>query len=112
MKRRPARFVGIDVSKDQLNLAYRPEPTCWRVAHANAGIAQCLAPLRQPKSMLIVLEATGGWQGSLVAALAVRQRPFAVINLRPRRDLARKLLSPQATALNPRLLGHHPVSPR
>ena len=43
MKKRPARFVGIDVSKDHLDLACRPEHTRWRVANDTAGIAQCLA---------------------------------------------------------------------
>ena len=43
MKKRPARFVGIDVSKEHLDIACRPEPTRWRVAHDSAGIAR--APL-------------------------------------------------------------------
>jgi hypothetical protein len=46
MKKRPSRFVGIDVSKDYLDLACRPEDTRWRVANDNAGIAPCLGPLR------------------------------------------------------------------
>jgi transposase len=89
MKKRPSRFVGIDVSKDYLDLACRPEHTRWRVANDSAGIAQCLAQLRQLKPTLIVLEATGGWQGSLVAALAVSKLPFAVMNPRQIRDFAK-----------------------
>jgi transposase len=89
MKKRPARFVGIDVSKDYLDLACRPEDARWRVANDHAGIAQCLAQLHQLKPMLIVLEATGGWQGSLVAALAVSKLPVAVMNPRQIRDFAK-----------------------
>jgi transposase len=89
MKIRPQRFVGIDVSKDQLDIACRPEPTRWRVANDSAGIAQCMAQLRQLKPVLIVLEATGGWQYSLVAALALAQLPFAVVNPRQVRDFAK-----------------------
>jgi transposase len=89
MKKRPARFVGIEVSTDYLDVACRPEHTRWRVANDSAGIAQCLAQLRQLKPTLIVLEATGGWQGALVAALAVSKRPCAVMNPRQIRDFAR-----------------------
>lgn len=89
MKKRPARFVGIDVSTEPLDLACRPEPTRWRVAHASAGIAPCLAHLRPLKPSLIGLEATGGWQDALVAALAVAKRPVAVVNPRQRRDVAK-----------------------
>lgn len=89
MKQRPARFVGIDVSKDSLDLACCPEDTRRRVAHDTAGIAQCLAPLRQLQPTLMVLEATGGWPGSRMVARAVSQRPFAVMNPRHRRDFAK-----------------------
>ncbi len=74
MKKRPLCFVGIDVSKDQLDIACRPEDRRWHVANDSAGIADCLLQLRQLKPMLTVLEATGGWQGSSVAALAVANR--------------------------------------
>jgi transposase len=59
------------------------------VANDNVGNAQCLAQLRQLKPRLIVLEATGGWQGSLVAALAVSKRSFAVMTPRHIRDCAK-----------------------
>jgi transposase len=79
----------MDVANDHLDLACRPEDTRWRVANDGAGMAQCLAQLRQLKPLLSVLEATGGWQGSLGAALAVSTRPVAVMNPRQRRDLAK-----------------------
>ena len=89
MKKRLPCVVGIDVSKDQLNIACRPEPTRWRVADDSAGIADGLLQLRQLKPTLIVLEATGGWQCALVAALIVAKLPFAVVNPRQVRDFAK-----------------------
>jgi transposase len=45
--------------------------------------------LRPLKPTLIVLEATGGWQCALVAALAVAKLPVAVVNPRHIRDVAK-----------------------
>jgi transposase len=81
-------LVGSAVSPDDLALACRPEATRWRVAQDRAGMAQGLAHLRQRQPTLLVLAAPGGWQGSVVAALAVRTRPVAVMHPRHRRDVA------------------------
>lgn len=89
MKKRPPCFVGIDVSKDQLDIACRPEHTRWRVANDSTGIAESLIHLHWRRPTLIVLEATGGWQYALVAALAVAKLPFAVVNPRQVRDFAK-----------------------
>jgi transposase len=89
MKKRPARFVGIDVSTEHLDIAWRPEPTRRRVANAPSGIAEWLSQLRQLKPVLIVLEAIVGWQDALVAALAGAKQPVAVVNPRPIRDVAK-----------------------
>ena len=107
MKTRPSRVVGLDVSKEHLDLACRPEPTRWRVANDPPGIAHCIADLRQLKPTLIVLEATGGWQGALVAALALAKRPLAVVHPRQVRDFA-KATGPWAKtdALDAGVLAH------
>jgi len=82
-------FVGIDVAKDQLDIACRPASTSWSVPNDSDGIAMCITRLRQLQPTLIVCEATGGWQCTLVAALAVAQLPFAVVNPRQVRDFAK-----------------------
>ena len=107
MQKRPARVVGIDVSKEHLDSACRPESTRWRVANDSAGIGQCIAQLRQLKPTLIGPEATGGWQGALVAALAVAKLPVAVVNPRQLRDFA-KATGPWATtnALDAGVIAH------
>jgi transposase len=107
MKRRPSRCVGIDISKDHLDLACRPEHTRWYVANDSAGIAQCLSQLRRLKPTLIVLETTGDWPCSLVAALAISNRPFAVMNPRQMRDFA-KATRPwaQTEALDAGVIAH------
>jgi transposase len=83
-------FVGIDVSKDRLDVAAStPELTPFAEANDDAGISALVARLRSWQPALVVLEATGGLQRPLVAAIAVAGIPTAVVNPRQVRDFAR-----------------------
>jgi transposase len=82
-------FVGIDVSKRWLDVAIRPEGESQRVAHSEEGIAGLIARLENLQPTLIVLEATGGLEMPLVAALAVARLPAVVVNPRQVRDFAK-----------------------
>jgi len=84
-----ASFVGIDVSKQQLEVAVRPSGETWSVAHDEAGLSALVAQLRALAPALIVLEATGGWEVALASALAAGPLPVVVINPRQVRDFAR-----------------------
>ncbi len=81
-------FVGIDVSKAQLDLALRPGEGC-SVPHDEAGIAGIVDRLRVLSPTLIVLEATGGLELPLTGALAAAGLPVVVINPRQARDFAK-----------------------
>lgn len=82
-------FVGIDVSKAALDIALRPSGEAWRCANADADIAQLVAQLQARGPHLVVLEATGGLERLVVAALAVAGVPVAVVNPRQARDFAK-----------------------
>ena len=69
-------FVGIDVAKAQLDMALRPTDERWAVANDDAGIAALVARLQALPPTLIVLEATGGYQRAVVAALAAAGCPW------------------------------------
>ena len=84
-----ATYVGIDVAKEMLDVALRPTGERWRVEHDAAGLEQLLARLQAPAPALIVLEATGGLELELVAALAAAALPVVVVNPRQVRDFAR-----------------------
>ena len=84
-----ASFVGIDVSKHQLDVAVRPRGETWTVAHDEAGLSALVARLRALAPTLIVLEATGGLEVALAGALATATLPGAVVNPRQVRDFAR-----------------------
>lgn len=82
-------FVGIDVSKTRLDTALRPKGLTFTDANDANGIAALVARLAAQKPALIVLEATGGYEMPLVAALQIAGLPVAVVNPRQARDFAK-----------------------
>ena len=84
-----ACFVGIDVSKEHLDLHARPDHSAVRYANDPAGIAALLAHVAQLAPERIVLEATGGFEVAPAAALAGANRPVVVVNPRQVRDFAK-----------------------
>jgi len=82
-------FVGIDVSKDRLDVALRPSGDRWAVAHEEPGLATLVARLQGLAPTLIVLEATGGLAVPLTGALAAAGLPVVVVNPRQVRDFAK-----------------------
>lgn len=85
----PPLFVGIDVSKDQLDLALHPTGQAWSCANGPTGCAALVAQLQTAAPQLIVLEATGGLERPLSAALAAAGLPVAIVNPRQVRDFAK-----------------------
>ena len=85
-------FVGIDVSKDSLDIACSSAASCvkaWRTSNDSRGIKSLCERLRTFSPALIVLEATGGYQTCVAAALAASGLPVAVVNPRHIRDFAK-----------------------
>jgi transposase len=83
------RFVGIDVSKDHLDVAVRPDGTHHRVPNTDEGLDQLVARLGPVRPALVVLEATGGYQRRAVAALSLAGLPVVVVNPARAREFAR-----------------------
>jgi len=82
-------FVGIDVAKAHLDIAVRPSGERWQLANEEAAILSLLTRLQSLRPALVVLEATGGWEHAVVAALAAAGVPVVVANPRQVRDFAR-----------------------
>jgi transposase len=81
-------FIGIDISKTQLDLAVHGTGAPWQVAYDPAGLKQVVTQLRALAPTLVVVEATGGLETRLVSALAAASVPVAVVNPRQVRALA------------------------
>ena len=85
-----ARFVGIDVSKAQLDVAVRPTGKRWTLPYDETGIEGLLPQIVElGPPALVLLEAAGGLELPLVAALAAAALPVVVVNPRQVRDFAR-----------------------
>ena len=82
-------FVGIDVSKDQLDVHIHPTDVALRVPHDDAGFVILIDRLRAVAPTVVVLEATGGYEVTVAATLAHAALPVAVVNPRQIRDFAR-----------------------
>jgi transposase len=82
-------FVGIDVGKAFLDVAVRPAGTHERLPNDEAGVAQLVDALQAVLPTLVVLEATGGLEVPVTAALAAAGLAVAVINPRQVRDFAK-----------------------
>lgn len=82
-------FVGIDVSKDRLDVHVRPGGMCFAVSRDEAGLEELVARLAPLPPALVVLEATGGLQLRAAAHLGAAGLPVAVVNPRQVRDFAR-----------------------
>lgn len=100
-------FVGIDVAKAMLDIAVHGEPTVTQQPNDDDGIAAVVATLAELAPTLIVVEASGGWEMELVAALAAAGLPVVVVNPTRVRYFAKALGQYAKTdKLDARLLAH------
>ena len=75
-----AIYVGIDVSKDRLDVHVRPSGEAFAVARDGKGLEELVARLQAISPALIAVEATGGFETIVAAALAGAQLPLVVVN--------------------------------
>src|SRR3954464_5627681 len=83
-------FVGIDVSKRRLDIHSRPSGESFPIGHDDEGVAALVERLAALAPTLVVLEATGGLEVRLAAALAAAGPSGAVVNPPPGRALRRR----------------------
>jgi transposase len=83
------KFVGIDISKDSLDVCIDPGAEALHVAYDHKGIEAICQRLKTESPTLIVVEATGGLEMRLASELAALGLSIAVINPRQARDFAK-----------------------
>lgn len=82
-------FIGIDVAKAHLDIAVLPSGESWTVSNDEMGIDTLVQRLQALSPTCVVLEATGGLEMPVTAALAAVKLPVVVVNPRQTRDFAK-----------------------
>lgn len=100
-------FVGIDVSKDTLDVATYSSGQKWHFLNSEVGINQVIQALNGLIPALVVMEATGGYETPVAYALHRAGIPCAIVNPREVRDFAKatKKLAKTDT-IDARVLAH------
>ena len=106
-KKKSKSFIGIDVSKQQLEVAVHESDCQFRCANKVNAFGKLIVALIDWRPALIVLEATGGLEIPLVSALHAAGLPVVVVNPRQVRDFAKALGQLAKTdRLDARVLAH------
>lgn len=86
-----AVFVGIDVSKDRLDVHIQPGGEALVVGSDEAGLSELVSRLQGLGPQLVALEASGGYEAAAVATLAAAGLPVVVVNPAQVRSFAKAL---------------------
>lgn len=84
-------FVGIDVSKQHLDVSIRSTGDEFKVNNDEEGITKIVEEMKRISPYLVVMEATGGYETSVASALGIAGIALAIVNPRQARDFAKSL---------------------
>jgi transposase len=84
-------FVGIDVSKDRLDVHIHPIGESFGLTRDEAGLVELVDRLKRHDAAIVAIEATGGFEATAVACLALAGLPVVVVNPRQVHNYAKAL---------------------
>jgi transposase len=100
-------YVGIDVSKAQLDVAIGKDGEYWQSSNDAVGIRKSVERLQAIQPVLIVVESTGGLEVALITELFSAELSFALVHPGRVRSFARSIgLLGKTDKLDARLLAH------
>ena len=73
-------YVGIDISKDKLDVAVLGQKPVMQAANTKKGIAKLVKEMHELGPRLIVVEATGGYEEMVVVGLFEAGLPVALVS--------------------------------
>lgn len=83
--------VGIDVSKERLDVALWPTGEIWNCSQSSDDLEVLAGRIREIDPVLVVLESTGGLEMPIAGELSVVGVPVAIVNPRQVRDFAKAI---------------------
>lgn len=83
------KYIGMDISKAQIDVAKRGRKKTWAFSNNCQGIGELVKLMKRIKPVLIVVEASGGLEQSVVRALYLAKMPIAIVNPTRIRNFAR-----------------------
>ena len=83
------KYIGMDISKAQLDVAEAGRKKTWAFNNNRQGIGELVKLMKRIKPVLIVVEASGGLEQAVVRALYLVQMPIAIVNPTRIRNFAR-----------------------
>jgi len=82
-------FVGIDVAKEHLDIAVRPNGETWTIKNDEQSAMELAIKLKELRPAVVVMEATGSYEMCVASVLSITGLPVAVVNPRQVRDFAK-----------------------
>lgn len=86
---RVEHVVGIDVAKDKLDVCVLPQRESFTLDYGDDGLAELVGRLAAIRPVLVVIEATGGYERRVAGDLTAAGLPVAVVNPSRVRQLAK-----------------------
>ena len=100
-----SKYVGIDVSKDILDVAHGQDGEYWQASNTGTGIQATVERLKAMQPAMVVVESTGGLETALIGELSAAGVPFALVQPKRVRDFAKSIgLLAKTDKLDARLL--------
>jgi transposase len=84
-------FIGVDISKERLDIGVSREGEAWQAKNDEVGIRLTAGRLAEIQPALVVVESTGGLETALVVELCARQIPVTLVNPGRVREFAKSL---------------------
>lgn len=101
-------FVGVDVSKDKLDVAVYPTNQLFNFDNDQSGSEELVQILQELQPLLIVFESTGGYELLAVTTLYAAKLPVVIINARQIRNFAKSVGKLAKTdTIDARVIAHY-----